>query len=461
MSDMTGRSSRRRSPGRNGSNYDTSRWGDEGELIPGARKEFVRKATERASGREGVLKHVSGSNMRRKLRFYEEAANMHRMSGTPGILPVWDIDDTRPGEPRWYVMPRGRLLDDALGDDGTLRDVVGHIAFLAGVLARLADQHTYHRDIKPANLFWWDEGPVLADFGIAAWGTVSSQAGAARRASLTRKSEKLGPANFIAPEMRHNRPADRGERADVYSLAKTLFVLALPGRGPYPPDGTHHADGEEFSLQGTGGDARSMPALAALRDVLEAATAFEPRRRLSMADFRDELHAWLRRYPDVQFGRRGDSARYPYGLEGWRVSLVLNRREREWTRSMMLHCIREIASALTGDPNAWAEELDPYSGEVLGHYGGEEYNDKDGFPDNGTIWMATSVFEKRRIVLEAVLHGGVCFVAESQAEGPPWRLEQQWGPTEWGRSRLPRTAERVEKLTDDVIAWIAKLAAGA
>ena len=46
MSDMTGRSSRRRSPGRNGSNYDTSRWGDEGELIPGARKEFVRKATE-------------------------------------------------------------------------------------------------------------------------------------------------------------------------------------------------------------------------------------------------------------------------------------------------------------------------------------------------------------------------------------------------------------------------------
>jgi serine/threonine protein kinase len=107
--------------------------------------------------------------MRRKLRFYDEAVNMHRMSGTPGILPVWDMDGTRPSEPRWYVMPRARLLDDALGDDGTLRDVIGHIAFLAGVLARLAAQGTYHRDIKPANLFWWDGGPVLADFGIAAW----------------------------------------------------------------------------------------------------------------------------------------------------------------------------------------------------------------------------------------------------------------------------------------------------
>ena len=66
-------------------------------MIPGARKEFVRRATERAFGREGVLKHVSGSNMRRERRFYDEAVNMHRMNGMPGILPVRDIDDTLPG----------------------------------------------------------------------------------------------------------------------------------------------------------------------------------------------------------------------------------------------------------------------------------------------------------------------------------------------------------------------------
>ena len=449
MTDMTRRSSRRR-------------WKDEGALIPGKGKEFVRRATERASGREGVVKHISDRDMQRKQRkqrFYDEAVHMHRMSGTRGILPVWDMDDTRPGEPRWYAMPRAQLLHDALGEDATLRDVVGHIAFLADVLTRLADQGTYHRDVKPANLFWWDGGPVLADFGIAAWGAGSSQVDAARRASLTRKSEKLGPANFIAPEMRYNRPADRGERADVYSLAKTLFVLALPGRGLYPPDGTHHADGEEFSLDGVGGDGRSEGALAELRYVLEAATMFEPRRRLSMADFRDELHAWFRRYPDVQFCRRGDWARYRYGWEAWRVSLELSRREHEWTRSIMLRCIREIARALTGDPDAWAEER---VGEVLGDYGGGEHDDEDGSPDDfGTIWMATNVCGKRRIVLDATLGGGVCFVAESQAEGPPWRLEQQWGPTEWGRSRLPRTAERAEKLTDDVIAWITRLAAGA
>ncbi|MGH3382656.1 MAG: protein kinase domain-containing protein, partial [Actinoallomurus sp.] len=150
----------------------------------------------------------------------------YMIADRPGVLPIWDMDDTRPGKPRWYAMPRAQLLADALGSYATLRDVVSNIAFLADVLARLAeDEGTYHRDIKPDNLFWWNEGPVLADFGIAAWRTADrSQSG------VTRKTEKLGPANFIAPEMRSDRPADRGRHADVYSLAKTLFVLALPHR---------------------------------------------------------------------------------------------------------------------------------------------------------------------------------------------------------------------------------------
>jgi hypothetical protein len=92
--------------------------------------------------------------------------------------------------------------------------------------------------VKPANLFWWAEGQARSwrTSGIAACGTTGSpRAGMAHDAGATRPGEKLGPANFIAPEMRYDRSADRGERADVYSLAKALFVLVLPYRGPYPP----------------------------------------------------------------------------------------------------------------------------------------------------------------------------------------------------------------------------------
>jgi serine/threonine protein kinase len=441
---------------RNVRDYDTSRWKDAGPLIPGKGKEFVRQAAEKTSGRKAVVKHVDLSRSRRvQSRFWAEALNMHQMSGTPGILPVWDVDDTRPDQPQWYAMPCARLLADALDEDATLWDIVGHIAFLADVLTRLADQGTYHRDIKPANLFWWDRGPVLADFGIAAWGSASSGAGTARQASPTLKGEKLGPANFIAPEMRYNRPADRGKRADVYSLAKTLFVLALPERGPYPPDGTHRADSEEFSLWEAGGD---RPSLSVLRHVLEAATEFDPRRRLPMADFRDELRAWLHRYDRVEFRRRGDRPRRR-GFEALLGRSERARRDREETESMMTRCISKIGEALTGDPDASFAQNDDGGGDVLGDYDWVDNTEYDGFmPDNGTIWMATAVHDDRRIILEAVLDEKVCFLAECQTGGPPWRLEQQWGRTEWVRPRMPRTADLVEKLAEDVVAWLIKTA---
>lgn len=447
MPGRRGKSGPEDGPGGSQRNYETSRWKDAGPLIPEAGKDFVRKAVERASDRDGVLKHASGGE-RRKRRFYDEAVNMYRMSGMPGILPVCDIDDTDPDRPRWYAMPRAQLLDDALGNDATLRDVVNHIAFLADVLARLAEQGTYHRDIKPGNLFWWDGRPVLADFGIAAWGSGLAQQ------DLTLPEEKLGPANFIAPEMRRNRPADRGRRADVYSLAKTLFVLALPCRGPYPPDGTHHADSQEFSLWEAGG---STAALAALRQVLEAATEFNPGQRLSMAEFRDELRAWLDRYPEAQFRPRRDPPRF---LTGWEAVVGLRergRRDREETRSMMLPCISKIAEALGGDAEAWIEKSDRNGGEIVGDYGWEPNTDEDDFmPENGTIWMATEAHGGRRVAVEAVLDTDVCFRAEVQTGGPPWSLERQWGPTEWSRPRMPRTASEIERLTEDVISWLTK-----
>jgi hypothetical protein len=68
--------------------------------------------------------------------------------------------------------------------------------------------------------------------------------------------------------------------------------------------------------------------------------------------------------------------------------------------------------------------------------------------------MATKPVGGRRLVLWAVLDGYVCSVAESQIGGPPWKLEEQWDRTGWARPRMPRTADQLKKLTDEVIAWI-------
>jgi hypothetical protein len=57
----------------------------------------------------------------------------------------------------------------------------------------------------------------------------------------------------------------------------------------------------------------------------------------------------------MQFRRLGDQARYQ------RVSAFMqrtsrDRRDREETKTIMVSRIGEIAEALTGDENAWAEE---------------------------------------------------------------------------------------------------------
>ena len=43
------------------------------ELLPGTGKQFVRRATEKASGREAVLKHVTyPENRRYQRRFWDQ-----------------------------------------------------------------------------------------------------------------------------------------------------------------------------------------------------------------------------------------------------------------------------------------------------------------------------------------------------------------------------------------------------
>ncbi|MFE0704712.1 protein kinase [Streptomyces sp. NPDC058872] len=438
---------RKPQPNGNSVDYNVPRWRDDGQL---GGKKFVRRATEVSSGREGVLKHMSdppvpgegyvdkGRQARRR-RFYDEALFMQQVNGSPGILPIWDIDDAHGTAPRWYAMPRARPLADIVDDTSTVLDVVTHTTALARTLAALADQGIYHRDIKPDNLFWYDGMPVLADFGIAAFAHLP--------AGVTRVGEKVGPANFMAPEMRSTDGKDRGERADVYSLAKTLFVLAHRRRGPYPPEGTHRVGAEEFNLATHGGG----NAMTALEHVLEAATQHRVQDRLTMTDFHAELAAWL--------GRHAQTTRFrPFGrpfMGGWGPHGDRSRRDVEATRAMMLPCIRRIAEALTGDPDAWSEGINHDNGDrTLGEYGWID-NCEEGFvPDGGFIWMATDLHDGRRIVLDALLDDGVCFIAEAQRSGPPWVLEQQWGHTPWHRARMPRTADQVQQLTDAVVAWI-------
>ncbi|OKJ80706.1 hypothetical protein AMK32_23285 [Streptomyces sp. CB01883] len=370
---------------------------------------FVR----RDDGTEGVLKSPRPNRGSRKVsaytlkRYQEEVRRMQELTrdGVTGIVPVLDADPNDP--PQWFVMPKATELREVLSPDGRpaeLREVVEAIRDIAETLAVLAGRGISHRDIKPPNLMHYQGRPAVADFGIAAWPD---------RPELTSATHKMGPMYFLAPEMRFPEPGTPGYPADVWSLAKSLFVLA---KGiEYPPEGTHYVQGKEYSLWAQGGEAAMD-----LAPVMEMATAYEPDDRLTMAAFRNELSAWLDVHPDPV------TPAHPAFRRGFRAldaaTFDMERHEAE-LRRLLPEQMRRLAEAQHGARDQWrAPWLVERHTEVplLEQHGYPD--DTDAEYDMGVDGMAVAATEPdaagRRIVLGGFLMGTATTLAgEIQQEG--------------------------------------------
>jgi hypothetical protein len=216
-------------------------------------------------------------------RFRAEVRVMTTVKDDPGVLPLLDYSlPERPirGNPAWLATPVATLIRDALAQqDATLHDTIDAMATIAETLDRLATTHGIsHRDVKPSNLFWWDNRWVVGDFGLADYPD---------KEALTPAGRKLGPLHFMAPEMLSDALAANGTSADVYSLAKTLWVLATGQT--YPPPGEQRVDVPGLTTSVFVNDARA-PLLDRL---IERATQHTASDRPTMADLARELRAWL------------------------------------------------------------------------------------------------------------------------------------------------------------------------
>jgi hypothetical protein len=213
-----------------------------------------------------------------EIRFYEG------LGERPGILPI--IDSYVPEPPirkgadlPWLVMPIATPIRDHFGSLPDVREVVHAIAEVADALAALAPSGISHRDVKPENMYQRDGAYLIGDFGLV---DVPDQE------TLTMPGRSLGPWGFMAPEMMTAADTADGRQADVFSLAKTLWVLALDQR--WPPLWQIRTDNPRDCLSGQ----ISGPRLHLLDRLIERATMLDPSARPSMAGFRDELGAWMR-----------------------------------------------------------------------------------------------------------------------------------------------------------------------
>ncbi|MBC8725744.1 protein kinase [Paraburkholderia sp. 31.1] len=223
---------------------------------------------------------TKGDQPRRVARFRDEIVAMQKCEHL-GCIPVIDYevpDNPSDERPAWFAMQLAQPMMDALGDAPTLVEVVTSVRDIAHLLTEMHALEVTHRDIKPDNLFKYEGKWTAGDFGLADF---------EGKESLTLEGERIGPVFYMAPEMLNDAPDADGAPADVYSLAKTLWVLVTGQHFPLP--GTLSTSIEALRASSYVSDARAV----LLNAILEAATKHVASERPSMAAFARELDIWL------------------------------------------------------------------------------------------------------------------------------------------------------------------------
>lgn len=153
-------------------------------------------------------------------RFKDEIVCMIDNQDIPGMMIVYDklLPEPSSQGTLFYVMDYAEnTFDKVLGYNAS--EIVGVFIEIAKTLKILHSREISHRDIKPDNILLVKGKWLLSDFGLVDF---------PEKSDVSDNNEIIGPKWTIAPEMKRNSSSANGLKADVYSLAKTLWI-ALTG----------------------------------------------------------------------------------------------------------------------------------------------------------------------------------------------------------------------------------------
>jgi Protein kinase domain len=213
-------------------------------------------------------------------RFRREIETLERVGPHPGVLRI--VAHSLPAQPSksdraWLAMPIAEPLAAALAGQ-RLEAVVEAVRGIASTLVDLNQRFGLaHRDIKPGNLYRYGGRAAVGDFGLVDVPDAET---------LTEPDRIVGPANFVAYEMMVNADIADGHLADVYSLTKSLWVLATGN--VWAPPGHQPASDHKHSI----GAYRAHPRAAALDDIVDRCTR-DVAARPAMATLASDLSVWL------------------------------------------------------------------------------------------------------------------------------------------------------------------------
>ncbi len=239
-----------------------------------------------------ALKKLKIHNNEKKHRFITEIATVNKYSDKiEGIIPIIDFSDTE----FWYVMPIAtECMDYIRSNDESITNIVKGTIQLCETLCQLHSLGISHRDIKPSNIYIYEGRYTFSDFGL-----VSIPDG---KEHFTSSKRGLGAIFTIAPEMKRDPKHADGKKADVYSLAKTMWMFLSNNEKGF--DGVYNYLDPSHSLsyiqkyKGTH--------LVEIHELLKEATDNNPDVRPSIFQFKARLEEWLNIFDDEEKSQISD-----------------------------------------------------------------------------------------------------------------------------------------------------------
>ena len=253
----------------------------------------VFRAKDIASGKEVAIKTLCNLSPEKKIRFADEINIMRNNKDIQGILPIVDYNN----DYFWYSMPIATPIfnhSEALYQDTPnyydrngknykkwMTVLITGFIQLAETLEQLHTRGIHHRDIKPDNIYILEDRYTFGDFGLVEFPDNAN--------NQTRNDKGLGAIFTIAPEMKRNPKDADGGPADVYSLAKTLWIMLSRDEKGF--DGQYSWNDKGHGLRYY--NHLNDEYLVEIEELLYSSTSNIPEDRPSISQFKDKLNQWL------------------------------------------------------------------------------------------------------------------------------------------------------------------------
>ncbi|QYA05021.1 protein kinase [Rhizobium sp. B21/90] len=237
-----------------------------------------------SDGYEGAIKILRNLKDETYGRFRNEISALQKLGDMNGIIPMLESDFSKgKGARPWYAMPVAQPSREFFHNADS-KAIVTEFVRLGQTLENLHGLHIAHRDIKPENLLGLNGRLCFSDFGLVKYPDL---------APITPERRDVGAKFTMAPEMRREAAGADGLPADVFSFAKTLWIL-LTGK-PLGFDGPYIAESNVGLKNFMGGQYTTV-----LDKLLSDCTQHDPLARPSITEVVMRLAEWLKVIDDFQ-----------------------------------------------------------------------------------------------------------------------------------------------------------------